>query len=607
MTDRLDRLCRHFGIARDLELPDGTRRPVPEATRRTIVEALGADAESAPEAPRRMEVPPEARCYLPQTLRAHPGWGVFCQLYELRSSRNWGIGDFADLAELARICGGAGADFLGINPVHALFLADPGRRSPFAPSNRRFLNPLYIAPDRVPGHRGGAPDALDELRATDLVDYHAVADVKIAALRRLFHEAPFGEAGAADFDRFVARKGEPLRLHALFEVISARMVAEGRGAGWRDWPEELQDPRGEEVDRIAEQNADELRFQLWLQWVAERQITEAAQAARDAGMRVGLYLDLAVGEAPDGSSTWSGAAAALPGLTVGAPPDLFATEGQNWGLSAPNPAKLEATDFAPFREMIAAQLAHAGALRIDHAMALWQLFLVPEGRSPLEGAHLRFPFPDLLRELSALSRAHEAVVIGEDLGHVPPGFRAAMDEADILSYRILYFEQTERGFNPPDSYPEKALACLSTHDLPVLAAWWRGEDVDLRRRFGMVDEARSDQDAAHRAHERATLLRELRTAGVLKGHPDPGAEALPPPVRDAAHRFIARTPSLLAGVRLADLVGPETPTNLPGTMDEHPNWRPKSPTALSEIAAHPAFAGTAALMREERPRPGAPT
>lgn len=600
MEDALDRLARHHGLTLAYDDPvTGKARPVPDATKRLILQGLGQDPDAppvGPPAPQQMQVPQAARCFLPPGLAEAPGWGIFCQLYELRSARNWGIGDFADLAELAQICGEAGADFLGVNPVHALFLAAPDRRSPFSPSNRRFLNPLYIAPDQIPGVV--EPAGLGKLRTAELVDYAAVARAKLGALRAAF------DAGGEDagFAAFVAEGGEPLRLHAVFEAISASMVAEGRDAGWRSWPEALRDPASPEVASLAEALSDDVRFHLWLQWHARWQLAAAAGAARAAGMRIGLYLDLAVGEAPDGSSTWSGAAAALPSLSIGAPPDMFSTEGQNWGLAAPSPAALAATDCAPFRDMIEAQIRDAGALRIDHAMALWQLFLVPEGASPSEGTHLRFPFADLVLALSDLSRKHQAVIIGEDLGFVPKGFRQAMAEANILSYRILYFEQTARGFKGTSRYPQVALACLSTHDLPVLAAWWRGEDVEWRRRFGMVDEERSVADAARRGRERAAMLAAFRRAGTLRGSADPAAPELPEAVRDAAHRFIARTPCLLAGVRLADLTGPEAPTNLPGTTDEYPNWQARSPVDLAEIAGHPAFAATTAVMREERPR-----
>ncbi len=578
-------IARHHGLALDYDVPGGGTRPVPDATLRLILEGLEQDPEGAPDGPAaaaRMEVPADTRCHLPASLAEAPGWGIFCQLYELRSARNWGIGDFADLATLARTCGAVGADFLGINPVHALFTAAPSHASPFSPSNRRFLNPLYIAPDLLGCSRPDLPD-------TDLVDYVAVADAKLTALRTAF-DAARQDSG---LDTFAEDGGEALRLHALFETIS---TLQG-GTGWPSWPEALHDPRGLAVAELAREHAGDVAFHIWLQWIARTQLAAAQKAATDAGMRLGLYLDLAVGEAQDGSATWSGAAAALPGLDVGAPPDMFSEQGQNWHLAAPSPTTLRAREFAPFRAMIAAQLRDAGALRIDHAMALWQLFLIPEGRPASEGTHLRFPMADMLRVLAEESRANEAVVIGEDLGFVPEGFQDAMAEARILSYRIVYFEQDAEGFRPASDYPETALACLSTHDLPVLANWWRGDDIDRRDEHGLVSTDATVQHREHRARERRDLI------AALEVKADPESSDLPPVVLDAAHRFIAATSSILAGVRLADLTGPEAPTNLPGVTDAYPNWRPRSPVDVEAIADHPAFARVTALMRAARPRP----
>jgi 4-alpha-glucanotransferase len=565
------RLARHYGLTLDY---DG--RNVPEETLRLILRGLGQDPEGpvkGPAAPKRMATR-GARCHLPRSLRDAPGWGLFCQLYELRSARSWGIGDFADLAGLARIAGAAGADFLGINPVHALFTAAPAHASPFSPSNRRFLNPLYIAPDALGCARPAVPDG-------DLVDYAAVARAKLIALRHVFDG--FGADPA--LDAFADEGGEALRRHALFEALS-----HAHRGGWHDWPEALRDPEAPEVARFARDNAAEIRFHLWLQWIARRQLHDAQRAALEAGMRLGLYLDLAVGEALDGSATWSGAAARLPGVTVGAPPDVFSESGQNWQLAAPSPATLREAEFAPFRAMIAAQLRDAGALRIDHAMALWQLFLIPEGEPASHGTHLRFPFPDMVRVLSEESRRAGAVVIGEDLGFVPEGFRDAMNRANILSYRIAYFEQSEDGFAAAADYPETAMACLSTHDLPVLSAWWAGDDIARREEHGLVSPEASVKHRKHREWEREHFARAVGATGE--------ADLL-----DAAHGFIADTPCLLAGVRLADLVGPEAPTNLPGVTDGYPNWRPRSPTAIEDVADHPTFTRITRIMRERRPRP----
>ena len=577
-------LARRHGIA--------TRygdRPVPDDTLRLILSRLGAEGDG------------EA-CHLPGWLREAPAWGVFCQLYELRprgGRPDWGIGDLADLADLARVVGGAGADFLGVNPLHALFLGAPDRRSPFFPSDRRFLNPLYLAPDALPGAHAlgvGAPAPTG-----DVVDYPAVADSKLTALRSAFEAAPFGDGSwsRSAFEAFRAEGGEALRRHALFEAISLRMARDGHGAGWRDWPEGWRDAASPEAEAFAEAQAREVELHLWLQWATSVQLAAAARAAREAGMRIGLYLDLAVGEAPDGAAAW-GSDVIMAGLEIGAPPDVFSSEGQDWGLAAPSPRAL-AHDPAPFREMIAAQLRHAGALRIDHAMALRQLFLIPEGERPAAGAHVRYPTDEMMDVLAEESRRAGAIVIGEDLGFVPEGFRDEMADAGILSYRILYFEQEEGAFHPPDDWPELALACLSTHDLPTLAGWWTAEDVALRHEHGLVSDADTPAHEAQRARERRALLDLLRSEGLA----EPGwtAEgAMPGGMLVATHRLLARTPCRLVGVRLADLVGPARPTNLPGTTDAYPNWRLRSAVAVDEIEPAAAFRAVTAAMAGARPR-----
>ena len=601
--DTLDPICWQAGITTGYG-----DRAVPEATKLALLTALGID----PAAPDFTHVPAYDRdpaqagaCALPAWLVERPTWGLFCQLYELRSEQSWGIGDFADLARLARIAGAAGADFLGVNPLHALFLADPDRRSPFMPSNRRYLNPLYIAMDDLPGPVTADRAALAALAADDLVDYPAVAGLKLGALAGVFAASRFetGRFAEADFEAFRAEGGAALARHALFEALSAAMVAAGHGAGWKSWPAPYQSPDSPEVVAFAAAEAEAVSFHVWLQWLATRQLEAARAAARDAGLRIGLYLDLAVGEAPDGSAAWSAPELILPGLDIGAPPDVFAQAGQNWVLAAPSPVGLAQAGYAPFRALIAAQLAHAGALRIDHVMALRQLFLIPSGDSPRAGTHMAYPLAEMLSVVTDESRKAGAVMIGEDLGWVPDGFRESMAAANLLTMRILYFEQDWGLFRRAASYPAKALACLSTHDLPTLAAWWRGDDVAARRTFGLIDTAKARADTARRGDERIALVNAMIDGGELApGAPDATSAELTPALLTATYRFLAATPSVLVGVRLADLVGPETATNVPGTTDEHPNWQRRAPVPLEAIAGTPAFQQVTAAMRAARPR-----
>ncbi len=599
--DTLNALCWASGITTHYGA-----REVPDATKHALLAALGVSETVSPEA---AGVPdfharPDAVCALPDWLMEAPTWGLFCQLYELRSAASWGIGDFGDLARLLRVAAEAGADFLGINPVHALFLAAPDRRSPFMPSNRRFLNPLYIAMDALPGRTPPDEAALAAVEAADLIDYPGVAALKLKGLRAVFAESPFGpDHPEADFEAYRTEGGAALTRHALFEALSLDMVARGHEAGWRTWPEEFQSPESPAVRAFAEQNAGEVRFHVWLQWIAHRQLAAAQATAKAAGMRIGLYLDLAVGEALDGSATWSTPGLALPGVVVGAPPDVFSQDGQNWDLAALSPTTLAAEDYASLRALIKAQLDHAGALRIDHAMVLRQLFLIPEGAPASAGTHMAYPFAEMLRVVAEESRSHGSVMIGEDLGFVPDGFREAMHAANILAYRILYFEQEWGLFSRASAWPEMALACISTHDLPTLKGWWRGEDIEARRAFGLISPDYATEQETRRGEEREALVNAFIDGGQLpEGARDWEASELPPRALAAAHRFLGQTPSRLAGVRLADLVGPEAQTNVPGTLDEHPNWRRRAPLRIEDIASVPAFEEITALMRAVRPR-----
>ena len=613
----LEELAARYGIQRRYHTIDGREfRPPPE-TLRALLAAFGVAGEddkaqraslaAAPvDAEPGLRAPAGIACFLPDWLQRERAWGLAVQLYQLRSARNCGIGDFADLAELARLAGRSGADFLGLNPLHALFLADPNRRSPFSPSNRRFLNPLYIAVDDLPSFDPAwvPADALSAVRATELVDYAAVAALKLGALRTLWRTA---RGDLHEFASFRAARGEALERHSWFEAISARMAAEGRGAGWQSWPSELQDPESPAVAEFAARHADEVGFHAWLQWLADRQLGAARDAALAAGMRIGLYLDFAVGEVPHGSGTWSDRDVTLRGVRAGAPPDYFSGTGQDWELAPLSPVAMAASGAAPFRALIEDATRHAGALRIDHAMALWQLFLIPDGARPAQGTYVRFPVEAMITALGEASHANRTVIVGEDLGNVPEGFREVMDAAHILSYRVLLFERDEGGFIPPEVYPRNALVCLSTHDLPTFQGWWRGDDVGLRAEHGLIGREAAAEQAAARGVERRNLLGDLVAARLITAdaarHAD--LDTAPAAIVTAVHRHLARTPSRLFAVRLEDLAGERAPVNLPGTVDEYPNWRRKLSVALEDLPHKPLWRDIAAALRSERPR-GAP-
>lgn len=604
-----DLACRH-GVGLTRPTPDNEEVPISDATKRKVLTALGVELDPGAGVPRGPRKPPPARknpkSYVPNFLKASRVWGVSLQLYELRSARNWGIGDFEDLLAMVDLAGSLGADFIGLNPLHAPFLADPDRCSPYEPSNRQQLNPLYIAVDKVPGFMSAPKleNRLEELRRTDLVDYVRVAETKLGVLRDLWQ----AWRNAADDDRrafeaFVKERGEPLRLHALFETISASMERRGAGAGWLAWPEEFQRPDSAAVADFAGEHADEVRFHMWLQWLAHRQLTKAADRARNAGLRIGLYLDLAVGEAMDGSATWGEQGAYIAKATIGSPPDPFATQGQDWHLAAFHPSAIACGNEPPYRRMVSAAMRYAGAIRIDHAAALRRLFLVPLDSRPDGGAYVDYPQQDLLRIIAEASAEYRCLVIGEDLGILPEGLQDDLSKAQILSYRILSYERDEDSFRPAQVYPVLALACISTHDHQTLAGWWRGADIKFRAEHGIVPPDVTERHIEERKHERADLKDVLQQAGMASPQqPRHGTKEKLENLVISAHRFIARTPSLLAAVRLADLTGEKKPTNVPGTSDSYPNWKPKLSVSMEDLKEVPLLQAIAEVMREERPR-----
>jgi len=623
--DALRRLAAMVGVEPSYLSLTGQMVEVSDDARRAVLRAMGiatGDEDEiaaslstvVPQALSSLAAPEGVSCFVPDWLRGERVWGIGCQLYGLRSERNWGIGDFADLARLAEIAAEAGADFVGVNPLHALFLAAPDHCSPFSASNRDFLNPLYIAIDQAPGI-AGMEDALqppDEVRRPELVDYRHVGPLKTKALGVLFRifQARAADAEREDFQRFVAARGQRLYLHALFEALSEAMVRNGHGAGWHAWPEEYRHPATDSVGAFAEEQKELVDFHAWLQWLADRQLSAAQARARDAGLRIGLYLDLAVGVVPDGSATWADRELVVPGARIGAPPDYFNAHGQDWGLAPLSPAKLAARNFKPYRESIDAVLSHAGALRIDHAMSLYRLFWIPDGFSPADGAYVRYPFHDMLRTLADVTQERRAIVIGEDLGVVPPGFRDVMRATDIQSYRVFFFETREDLFLHPEEYPAEALACVTTHDLPTLAGWWGGRDIETRLAIGMLAEAETGPALEHRAHMRRRMLGLFADTGLLPEgmaevmHGAASApEELPESIAIALHRLMARTRCRLLVAQAEDLVGSTGQVNIPGTIDDHPNWRRKLPIDLEALPNHPLAAAAMQALREERPKP----
>ncbi len=543
-------------------------------------------------------------CFIPKWLQDGRAWGISLQLYGVRSGRNLGIGDFEDLARLAELFAAEGADFIGVNPLHALFAADPELASPYSPSSRQYLNPIYIAVDQIVRLEDTAQlrEEAGRLRAAEFVDYGGVAALKSA----LLHEA-FAQRGLEEeFEAYCAAEGDALHSFATFEALSEHFAAQGRGAGWQGWPQAMHDMRSAEVAAFAEAHGDRIRYHKWLQWIAAAQLAEAQQRAREAGMRIGVYLDLAVGVSPDGAAAWSDRALFASQARIGAPPDMFNRLGQDWGLAPMKPANLIARGFEPFERELIAAMRFAGAIRLDHVMSLARLYWLPVGTDARNGGYVRYPIDQLLHVLGRCSQQTKCIVIGEDLGTVPPGFRDGMRDHNVLSYRVFYFERGHEGrFNEAQHYPTQALACIATHDLPPLRGWWESRDVGARVACGMYECADAPQGAYdERAHARWRMLETLRDGGAFDGEaaPESSEGSLSEETFVAAHRYMARTPCRLFALQLEDLAGAVDMVNLPGTDRQHANWRRKLPCLVEELATLHTLQRTVEAVARERPR-----
>lgn len=497
-------------------------------------------------------------------------WLLAAQLYGVRSARNWGMGDFTDLADLIQLADQLGADGVGLNPLHALFDDRPGDCSPYSPNSRLFLNALYIDVEKLPEFRldSETSEALAGLRAADFVDYVGVAGLKWRALRSAF--AAF-KAGAEperqqDFDKFRAEQGTLLSRFACFEVLRHRF-----GKPWWEWPAEWRQPDDARCAALrAGEDAGEIEFVEFVQWTADRQLGAAAGLAKKLGLKVGLYLDVAVGVQADGFDAWNEQVAISRHLGVGAPPDPLNTAGQTWGLAGFNAVGLELESFAPYRDMLHASMRHAGAIRLDHVLGLKRLYLVPQGFTARDGVYVQMPFEALLAVTALESVANRCVVIGEDLGTVPEGFRDQIADWGIWSYLVMMFERDDQGsFRNIDHYLTNALVTLNTHDLSTYAGWRSFGDLTTKRGLD-IDPGETD-DA--RWHALAMLDDVLRRHAIDRND------------LYSVTNFLARTKSRLLAVSLEDLLGVVDQPNIPGTVNEHPNWRRRLPVPIEKMTS----------------------
>jgi 4-alpha-glucanotransferase len=557
-----------------------------------------------------------ARCYTiddawraldPATETTPPMWGVAAQVYGLRRMGDGGVGDFSALATLAAESAQRGGHAIAISPMHAMFSAEPHKFSPYSPSSRLFLNIAHIDPAAVMGpeaaqaanETAGVADEFAKLETLQLIDWPRVVTAKLAVLRALFAQfnAQDNDMLHRDFARFVKRGGRALEDHARFEALQAAQLKEANEGYWRNWADELRDPRSTAVAEFAAAHKHEVDFFLFAQWLAAKGLSHAQHVARDSGMAIGLIADLAVGCDSAGSHAWSYRDEMLQGVSVGAPPDLFNQAGQSWGLTTFSPRAMRTQGFSAFIDMLRAAFSLAGGIRIDHILGLRRLWLVPDGESAKNGAYLRYPLDDLLRLIALESWRHKAIVIGEDLGTVPPGFRERLQEHGLLGIRVLWFERAEKGpgFKAPADWDHDVAATTTTHDLPTVTGWWIGEDIVWRSKIGQTAARADGQDPVElaqveRGEDRKLLWSAFQEAGVAAPDVSVPADISPQtaPV-DEALAFVASTPAPLAIYPLEDLLALAEMPNLPGSIDEHPNWRRRLAAPVSELFDDDSF------------------
>jgi 4-alpha-glucanotransferase len=568
---------------------------------------------------RLIAAPPSA--YAPEGLKEGDRlWGFNLPLYAIRSRTNWGMGDFADLRAIMRWAGDLGAAFVGVNPLHASNHLAGGDLSPYSPVSRVLRNILYLDLESVPEMADcreardlmAGPEfqaAKSRLAAASQVPYREVYQLKQQVLRLLYEtfrkmhgdpKAPRTHRGQ-EFARFAAAKGGTLVRFGQFSALAEHF----QKGDWRHWPQAYQDPENPAVAEFARLHPQEVGLAQYGQWLAEAQQGEACRAARTHGLAFSLYEDLALGVNPGGFDTWAHQDLFALDAASGAPADAFNPKGQNWGLPPMIPERLRASGYRLFIDTLRANLPVGGMLRLDHVMGLFRLLWIPKGAEASQGAYVRYPERELLAILALESQRRRALIIGEDLGTVPPRIRQELARAGVFSYRVFYFERDEnRHFLPPEAYPAQAMATATTHDLPTLAGFWQGTDLALKQKLNLYPGHHlAAEDTAARDEDRRFLLAALKRQRLLP------VSMEPPPVnraadtstlREAVLTYLSGSRAALMEVRLEDIFGVAEQQNLPGTKDEHPNWRLKMPLTLEEMIHDPEPARLAARLHAAR-------
>ncbi|MGF1860517.1 4-alpha-glucanotransferase [Photobacterium profundum] len=544
-------------------------------------------------------------CYKQQALLDDKKlWGTSVQLYSVRTNHNWGIGDFGDLKQLVADIAARGGDFVGLNPIHSLFPANPEGASPYSPSSRRWLNLMYIDVSSVSEFAQcdaaqqlvGSTEfqqRLVEARNTNWVNYSEVSCLKMAVLPLLFDT--FSERHldnnterAKQFLQFVEEGGESLLHQAAFDALHADLKKKDDNAwGWPVFPEEYRHFDNAAVKTYIKDNAKQVQLYMYLQWLADTQLAEVNELAEEKGMAMGLYRDLAVGVCDSGAETWADHGALCQDVSVGAPPDILGPLGQNWGLPPLNPEALKETAYEPYIQLLRANMRNCGALRIDHVLGLLRLWWIPKGELATQGAYMYYPVDDMMAILALESHRFQCTVIGEDLGTVPDEIIGKLSTAGIHSYKVFFFETAEDGgFYSPAHYPSQSMAALCTHDMPTLRGFWHCDDLKMGEELGLYpDKEQLAGLFATRAESKQKILDSLDWHGYLPEGVGHDASYVPMDLHlsEGMQMHLAASSSALLSLQLEDWLEMDKPVNIPGTVDEYPNWRRKLSTTLDDL------------------------
>lgn len=556
-----------------------------------------------------MAVVPD-KCYRAEAVSNGKLWGYVLQLYSLKSKHNWGVGDFTDLQKFVKMCGKTGAAIIGLNPLNVLFHDYPENASPYSSISRLFLNPIYIDVEKVLGFDKCMADTLlDEIAAAkegELIDYTKVYNLKIKALKKLFAYLKTQPSYMQKLADFIKIKGYDLETLATFQAIYHEQKQKGN-CGWMNWDKNLRNPQSKAVSDFKKAFADEIMFFEFLQFEADRQLQEVYKTVQKEGLKVGLYRDLPVGVGKDSAELWTDKYVFIDDAGAGAPPDAFFPFGQKWCLGAFNPFELKKRAYEPFLKILRANMAYAGALRIDHVMGLMRLFMIPDNKNG--GTYIHYNFEDMLDLLALESHLHKCTIVGESIGNVPEGFLDKLKAKGIYSISVVWAERWNDGngdFKMPEAYPENAFVSVGTHDMPPLKMWWFGYDIELSRSLNLITDEEKYQQYKVREADRYKLLSALDfnqtwpADNLRKGNYIYG-EGYPEGIEEALHAFLAKTSSKVVLLQPEDIFGVDKRQNFPGTdVDKYPNWRRRLPINVEDMESGEAYKRNIAAVKKFR-------